>query len=119
MSYGKVKETFWTDELGRSFKVPATGKRLRPCANSAHAALRAFVFRRDRFSCRLCGATPSSVPENYDGTTSMFSWCGCGGGLKVDHIIPRSKGGSNHPTNLQTLCMSCNSGKCTRFPEAA
>ena len=31
--------------------------------------------------------------------------------LTVDHIIPRTKGGTDHPENLQLLCGACNSMK--------
>ena len=31
--------------------------------------------------------------------------------LTVDHIVPQSKGGTDHPKNLQLLCHTCNSTK--------
>ena len=34
----------------------------------------------------------------------------------VDHIIPRSRGGTDHPDNLQLLCAACNSLKGKPYP---
>jgi len=48
------------------------------------------VYSRDGYRCLKCGADK---------------------GLTLDHVKPRSKGGSNHFSNLQTLCFSCNTKK--------
>ena len=37
--------------------------------------------------------------------------------MTIDHIIPRSRGGSNAPDNLQLLCAACNSTKGNRTQE--
>lgn len=37
--------------------------------------------------------------------------------LHVDHVIPRSLGGANDPTNLVTACAGCNSGKSSVAPD--
>lgn len=39
--------------------------------------------------------------------------CGETDDLTVDHVIPRSKGGSDLANNLQVLCRACNSSKAT------
>jgi hypothetical protein len=57
--------------------------------------LRFRVLKRDR-RCVLCGNGPADAP------------------LQVDHITPRSKGGTNDLSNLQTLCAPCNRGKSNR-----
>ena len=31
--------------------------------------------------------------------------------MTVDHVVPQSKGGTDHMTNLQLLCGACNSMK--------
>lgn len=37
--------------------------------------------------------------------------CNSRADLTTDHIIPRSRGGTDGADNLQVLCRSCNSGK--------
>lgn len=41
--------------------------------------------------------------------------CGEGKKLTVDHIKPLSRGGSNHPENIQGLCGICNSRKWAKI----
>lgn len=46
------------------------------------------------FKCALCRTT---LGESFD----------------VDHIIPLSKGGRDHPSNLNLLCLCCHRSKST------
>lgn len=55
--------------------------------------LRLEIYERDNYCCQECSS-------NHD--------------LTIDHIIPVVKGGTNNPSNLQTLCRSCNSRKGTK-----
>ena len=56
---------------------------------------RNYIFDRDRGQCVLCGSQIS---------------------LEVDHIFPRSKGGTSSLWNLQTLCKTCNRKKRATIP---
>jgi ATP adenylyltransferase len=51
------------------------------------------VLKRAKFHCELCGVSADQKA------------------LEVDHILPRNKGGSDDPSNLQALCYSCNAMK--------
>ncbi|NJL21820.1 MAG: HNH endonuclease [Leptolyngbyaceae cyanobacterium SM1_3_5] len=53
--------------------------------------------------------------------SNHWKCCSCGRTVKehgitlhVDHILPRSKGGTDSRENLQSLCMKCNIGKSNR-----
>lgn len=54
------------------------------------------IFKRDKFTCQYCGATPPSAI------------------LHVDHIVPVARGGGKSTDNLITACQSCNQGKAAR-----
>jgi 5-methylcytosine-specific restriction endonuclease McrA len=50
----------------------------------------------------------------------MCQYCGSGrGSLTVDHVIPRSKGGSSGWENIVTCCAPCNRRKGDRLPKHA
>ncbi len=106
----------WTDESGTTRPCPPSGKRLN-FRYPGHAALRAFVFRRDRFACIRCGYRPASVPVDYDGRYTLgepVSATETRQELQLDHKTPRFYEGANHPENLQTLCFQCNAAKGAR-----
>lgn len=72
--------------------------------SSIGKSVRFEVFKRDRFTCQYCGATPPNAV------------------LEVDHIHPVASGGTNEEGNLVTACFNCNRGKAARLltvaPEA-
>lgn len=77
--------------------------------------LRAAVFKRDDFTCQMCGWKPFYVPDNYDGKKTLATWVGKKLRLlEIDHIIPRIEGGTHDIGNLQTLCDHCNRVKGSR-----
>jgi len=61
--------------------------------NVLSSKIRDRIKSRDNFTCQNCGHKHSGFGEIK---------------LHVDHIIPRSKGGSDEDSNLRTLCSSCN-----------
>jgi ATP adenylyltransferase len=59
-------------------------------------SLRYEVLAKAKKRCELCGVSASKTQ------------------IDVDHIVPRSKGGSNKIENLQALCRTCNAQKSNR-----
>jgi diadenosine tetraphosphate (Ap4A) HIT family hydrolase len=78
-------------------------------------------FREQRgeevFAHRSRHRTPISGSVKYRVLTRARGRCECCGAhehqraLEVDHIVPKSHGGSDHLSNLQALCFRCNAAK--------
>lgn len=112
----------WVDHLGREWPLVRSARRLK-FAYPTHAALRAFVLHRDGFCCVRCGASAAVIPEQYDGRQALHTNTKTGAGtvdvLVVDHALTLAAGGKSHPSNLQTLCETCNRRKTKEDSAAA
>lgn len=69
-----------------------SGKEYQESDRLAQENARCFVLRRDSYTCQHCGKKSEEKKPLR---------------LEAHHIVPRSKGGSNRPDNLITLCESC------------
>lgn len=90
-------------KIGQSNKV---SDRLRGSVNtkrsdkrgSEFASVKPLILERDNFTCCRCGRqNHPSKPTNLV--------------LTVDHKIPVAQGGTNRPSNLETICNVCHSKK--------
>ena len=61
---------------------------------TAWEKIRSYILKRDKYLCLPCQAK---------GRVSAAT--------SVDHIKPKAKGGTDDPSNLQSLCSSCRKAK--------
>lgn len=90
---------WWLADDGRLYHPTITQRVLDMLAHrtsGTHRRYRSLVSQRDGDVCRYCGV--SDTP------------------LTLDHVIPRSRGGSDSPMNLVLACRPCNSSKGARTP---
>lgn len=59
------------------------------------------IFKRDRYTCQYCGKQPG--PEE----------------LTIDHVMPRSRGGTSTWDNCLLACVECNKRKADKTPDEA
>ena len=73
---------------------------------TATVARKSAIHERDRWTCAYCGWKAQSAAERAR--------------LTVDHVVPRSRGGSaTEHLNLVSACRPCNGRKANRTPEEA
>ena len=62
---------------------------------------RAFVLDRNGFTCQMCGAV-AGEPHPYDPSRKTR--------LHIGHIVDKSQGGTDDPSNLRAIYSICNEG---------
>ena len=70
-------------------------------ARSISKETRAFVLDRNGFTCQMCGAV-AGEPHPYERNRKTR--------LHIGHIVDKSQGGTDEPSNLRALCSVCNEG---------
>lgn len=88
-------------------KAAGNGRRVNRTSKWITPEKRAAVYLRDGFRCVYCGELPAGVAYRTHPTAIAL-------GLHVDHVIPRSHGGTNDAKNLVTSCDTCNRSKSDR-----
>lgn len=104
VSDGRLRNRRADDEIANALskavataELNATKGRKSRLYEEGWGSSRIFVINRDNGVCQYCGQTPDR-PD-------------------IDHVIPRSRGGSDNPSNLVTACPSCNRSKGARTPD--
>lgn len=62
---------------------------------------RAFVLERNGYTCQMCGCAAGD-PDPYNSSRTIR--------LTIGHIVDKSKGGADIPSNLRAVCSNCNEG---------
>jgi 5-methylcytosine-specific restriction endonuclease McrA len=59
---------------------------------------------------------PSAITRTFPAAKPICIYCGRPA-TTVDHILPRSRGGTDDPDNVVPACKACNSAKSNRTPQ--
>jgi 5-methylcytosine-specific restriction endonuclease McrA len=102
----QAEETHPSNEVhstSKALRVPSVIRLLsyRHIPQQSRALSRKNILLRDRNTCQFCGK-PLPASE-----------------LTLDHVVPRSRGGSSTWENLVACCYRCNNRKGDRTPEEA
>ena len=111
-----VPDTFLHDGRGNAYPVPSVIT-LKHFVNvrkkrEESGAKRMKIYLRDKYQCQYCSVKVGKKHPQLGKTLEVKD-------LTLDHVTPKSKGGSGHPNNLVTACKPCNQRKADRTPDEA
>lgn len=78
-----------------------TDVRLPAFSRDISTGTRAYILERNGYTCQMCGRAAGD-PDSYSAGRTVQ--------LHIGHIIDKSKGGSDDPSNLRAVCSTCNQG---------
>jgi len=78
-----------------------TDQRLPAFPREISKETRAYVLERNGCTCQMCGLAAGD-PDPFDPKRKVR--------LTLGHIIDKSKGGIDSPSNLRAICTNCNEG---------
>jgi 5-methylcytosine-specific restriction endonuclease McrA len=78
-----------------------TDKRRPAFARNVSKETRAYVLERNGYTCQMCGLAAGD-PDPFHAERTVR--------LTLGHIIDKSKGGDDTPSNLRAICTNCNEG---------
>lgn len=70
--------------------------------------------RRARRASAAGHCTAAQIDARFEYHGNRCIYCGCGGKMTIEHLIPLSRGGTNWPANIAPSCLSCNATKHDR-----
>lgn len=103
LSWRSQCRSCYASELRTTDAYREAARRHRQTRSVVPDALRLEIYERDGWKCQLCG---KKVGRSY-GYQHQRS-------PVLDHVVPRSKGGSDDPSNLQLAHRVCNGLKSDR-----
>lgn len=109
---GKSKQQLgWIINFRKHQRInrPQPGKLPPPCLQME--TVRDAYLRRDEFRCALCGEQIETARVGKAHVQKLIP--------SLDHIVPRSKGGTDYPTNIRAVHFGCNARRGNRSEDDA
>lgn len=85
-----------------------TQKRMPAFKRGISKETKAYVLERNGYTCQMCGLAAGDKDPFHSGRTVR---------LTMGHILDKSKGGKDEPSNLRAVCSNCNEGLQNAAPQ--